>query len=408
MRPVAVTSLLVLIVVGCETARPGGVALNSPPPGQPMSTVWRSGSAAGNDAGLNVATGPTVERAAPPDANRPTTPAGLAGQASWRTGVDADTGVRQASGQLPQNPVPVYGSGNTPRRMPPLSEAPGLSEEAQAELIRLTSTTAKGSSPFDHKAVDARLNEMKAAETARSDVDNRPPSVLAPALRVVNTKRFNLGFELRDVGPSALTGMELWGTTDGRVWKMYENVQFQPQSCIVEVAEEGTHGFVLVPRGGTKPRAGDSPMVWVTVDLTRPVVQIQGVEMSLTSRPPALVIRWTARDRNLGPRPVTISYAESPEGPWTTLAASVPNTGRLEMPVPSKLPSCVLLRIDAVDLAGNVGSARTEQAVRITIPGSETVRAPVVTPPPAPPALPVQIGPVDPLPSVSAPRDGGL
>ena len=25
MRPVAVTSLLVLIVVGCETARPGGV-----------------------------------------------------------------------------------------------------------------------------------------------------------------------------------------------------------------------------------------------------------------------------------------------------------------------------------------------------------------------------------------------
>jgi len=132
------------------------------------------------------------------------------------------------------------------------------------------------------------------------------------------------------------------------------------------------------------PKMSDLPQVLVNVDTTKPVVQLSGVELSLTPRVPALVIRWNAQDRNFNKRPITISYAETPEGPWVPLAANIENTGRHELPLTMNIPHRMLLRIEAVDVAGNVGQAQTKEPICLELPWSTAQAAedrPTVLPP---------------------------
>src|SRR5262249_59995288 len=81
--------------------------------------------------------------------------------------------------------------------------------------------------------------------------------------------------------------VELWYTrSDGRNWQKYDE-RVNPQSpyvYVVEVNDEGLYGFTLVARnragfGEQPPKVGDSPQVWVEVDLTKPVVRLQGVDV---------------------------------------------------------------------------------------------------------------------------------
>jgi hypothetical protein len=88
-------------------------------------------------------------------------------------------------------------------------------------------------------------------------------------------------------------------------------------------------------------------------------VQLLGAELNVLSPTPTLVIRWTAKDRNLGPRPITLLYAERLEGPWSPLAANAENSGRHEWVLPAWVPRSVYVRVQATDLMGNVGMAQT-------------------------------------------------
>ncbi len=128
----------------------------------------------------------------------------------------------------------------------------------------------------------------------------------------------------------------------------------------------------------------------MTVDTTKPLVQLNGVELSLTAKTPALVVRWTAQDRNFNKRPITISYAETIEGPWVPLARNVENTGRLEVPLTPAIPHAMLLRVEAVDAAENMGLAQTQAALQLNLPwitasGAQEAGMPRLLP--APPAV---------------------
>ncbi|NBO93724.1 MAG: hypothetical protein EBV06_15650, partial [Planctomycetia bacterium] len=74
-------------------------------------------------------------------------------------------------------------------------------------------------------------------------------------------------------------------------------------------------------------------------------------------------IKWNASDKNLGRNPVTLSYAESEDGPWTVLAANMSATGSYMWKVPANIPPRVFLRAEASDLAGNVGRAQSSKAI---------------------------------------------
>ena len=72
----------------------------------------------------------------------------------------------------------------------------------------------------------------------------------APMVRLVNRKQLTLNFEVKDVGPSGLSGVELWYTTDTKNWKKYD-APAQSNAYIIEVDAEGMYGLTLVARSGT-------------------------------------------------------------------------------------------------------------------------------------------------------------
>jgi hypothetical protein len=195
----------------------------------------------------------------------------------------------------------------------------------------------------------------------------------APPKCLVNSKRFTLGYAIKDPSGVGIGDVEVWGTMDCRDWKHVPAVPQGTNGLLVEVANDGLYGFVMAARigdanGPRPPRPGEQPQVWIHVDTTRPTVELEGVDLSLTSRLKGLVVRWKAQDRNFGPRPINITFAETPEGPWATLATGIENTGRFECPIPRALPRRVLIRVEATDMMGNVGHAETPNPVRVEIP----------------------------------------
>jgi hypothetical protein len=285
----------------------------------------------------------------------------------------------------PQNQNNVVQTAYQPVQQAPTPANINLNDPATQELMNQTTTISKPSEVLRAaQSLEQAPTLPPAPSTNSGPVCEERVVGVTPALRVVNSARFTLGYELRDLGTSALSSLELWMTPDTRTWTRMPTAQFQPSSCTVTVPGEGTFGFTVVARDGQHPHPGESPQVWVTVDTSKPEVKSPEVDLNLTSKPRALVIRWEAHDRNFGPRPVTISYSEKAEGPWMALIANIPNSGHYECPLPAGLPASVFIRVEAIDMAGNVGMKATPEALKFG-PEKEVVVEKVMTPAPAPP-----------------------
>ena len=94
------------------------------------------------------------------------------------------------------------------------------------------------------------------------DVDQAASDPPVPSVRMVNSKRVTLNFELKDVGASGVSGVELWVTQagqDANAWKKGEIVAQTNHSFTVEVKEEGLYGFTLLARNGSGVGKEDAP-----------------------------------------------------------------------------------------------------------------------------------------------------
>lgn len=196
------------------------------------------------------------------------------------------------------------------------------------------------------------------------------PASSAPSVRMVNSKRIYLNFELKDVGESGVSGVELWYTQDTRSWKKYEGPVQTKAPYVVDVDGEGLYGFTMVARSGVGfsrevPQSGELPQVWVEVDLTKPAVEVAEVKLNSTPKVQHLVIRWSASDKNLTARPITLSFAEKAEGPWTPIVANLENTGKYEWAIPASVPNRIHVRVEAADLVGHMASAATPGSILI-------------------------------------------
>lgn len=181
-----------------------------------------------------------------------------------------------------------------------------------------------------------------------------------PSTRLVNSKRFPLPAELGSAGLAGMAGAALWYTKDGRAWMKYDGELPYLALSMIEVPDEGLYGFTCSKQS---PRPGDLPQVWISVDITRPVVQLVGIGAGTGAEAGTLTVLWTATDPNLTPRPITISYAEKSSGPWIQIATGLPNTGRYLWKMPPGTPASVLIRVEAADGAGNVGAVETPAPV---------------------------------------------
>jgi hypothetical protein len=191
-----------------------------------------------------------------------------------------------------------------------------------------------------------------------------------PTVRVVSSRRIKLNYQVEDVGPSGVSGVDLWFTQDSRTWTKPEAPAQQKGPYFIEVSEEGLYGFTLVAHngiGGGKepPHAGDLPQIWVLVDQTKPAVHITSAKVTVTGDGPRLQVAWKASDKNLGQRPITLYYAEKADGPWLPVAANLENKGTFAGKLPPGAPNRFLVRVAAIDLAGNIGTDQTAEPVLV-------------------------------------------
>jgi hypothetical protein len=258
----------------------------------------------------------------------------------------------------------------------PAAEPPGATADTEAGHSDPVTMADKNDAPFPPKPEMATFpKEPEAVLAPKAEKAHGPVTVehqtghgTPPAVRMVNSKRITINYEVKGVGPSGLSGVELWCTQDGKTWKKRDVAPHAQPPYVVEVEAEGLYGFTLLAKNGIglgkeAPQPGDLPQIWVEVDQTSPVVQLTSIHANCAHQHQDVVIRWKANDKNLGPRPVTLSYAASEEGPWQTMAANLPNTGRYVWPLPAEAPARFLVRVEATDLVGNVGSAQTPKPV---------------------------------------------
>jgi hypothetical protein len=298
--------------------------------------------------------------------------------------VKTDKAESSVSPSAMTSPLPLHDSatGGAPALSPvPASSKPlTINQVAPAPPSPVTSTVSESA-----KAATSGPIEVKHS-VALKEVDSPAPPRLpgsytalndikairasGPAVRMVNSKRITLNYELKGVGPSGVSAVELWYTMDAKTWKKSNTPPQTKPPYVIEVSEEGVYGFTLLAKSGIgigkePPKPGEQPQVWVEVDMTRPVVRLLGIEANLQNNAPNLVVRWSASDKNLGSRPITLSYAEHEQGPWVPMASNIENTGRFVWPLPSNAPARFLVRVEAIDLPGNVGSAQTPRTILV-------------------------------------------
>src|SRR5262249_23086727 len=202
-----------------------------------------------------------------------------------------------------------------------------------------------------------------------------PDPAAGSSVRIVNSNGISINYKLEEVGKSGIALIELWWTRDGHSWTKY-NERSNPEAgapYTLEVSDEGLYGFTLVARnkagfGESPPGVNDAPQIWVEVDLTKPVVRLLGVDVGRSGGDKGnLTITYSASDKNLERRPITISYAEKPDGHWTPIASNEENLGRYVWRIPEDVPYQFYVRVAAADRAGNIGTADTTAPVIVDL-----------------------------------------
>lgn len=189
--------------------------------------------------------------------------------------------------------------------------------------------------------------------------------------RMVNSRLFELEYDIDSVGPSGIGRVELWGTRDaGKTWRSFTLDNDNRSPLLVNVEDEGVYGFCVVVTngaglGGQSPKAGDLPDLWVGIDLTKPTARIVSGRQGVDGEAGQLIISWQADDRTLAARPVALSFSQSRTGPWLPIASGLENTGRYAWTIDGRTPAQFYLRLEVRDEAGNVGTHETTEPIAI-------------------------------------------
>jgi hypothetical protein len=215
-----------------------------------------------------------------------------------------------------------------------------------------------------------------------------PELAAGPPARVLNGKQVPIGFDPAEGG-----NLELWWQFYNGPWEKCPAKVPPKPPCLVTVSDEGQYGFTFVKVGSEPPAPGEAPQMFVEVDVTKPEVKLLDVSADPDPTARKLLVRWQASDKHLADRPITLSWAGEAGGKWRPIITELDNSGCYTWKLPAGLPARVLIRVEAADQAGNVGTAETAAPVvlgsgvrpaAVTIAASEPTPAPAPTPEPVP------------------------
>jgi hypothetical protein len=244
-----------------------------------------------------------------------------------------------------------------------------VQEKPDLDAGRSASTEPKGSvaiaiNPLIGKNYAAGDGERRTSEAAAGLPPGERP-------RMVNSRLFELEYDVDSVGPSGIGRIELWGTRDGgKGWRRFTLDNDKSSPLLVNVEEEGVYGFRVVVTngaglGGNPPMPGDLPDLWIGVDLTKPMARIVSAQQGIDAEAGQLIVSWQADDKMLAARPVSLSFSESRAGPWLPIASGLENTGRYAWSIDNRTPPQLYLRLEVCDEASNVGVHETSDPMAI-------------------------------------------
>ncbi len=305
-------------------------------------------------------------------------------------------GQMPAADAIPQTPF------QTETIPAPAGQPPAPTQLNRPTLPEISpSTSASGPVPSPWSPIDANRTRnpsrefstkpiprpVAPGELPQTAVENTPPQELRrqpivssnpldlerlsqnAIVRHSDSKQFSLDYEIEAIGGRGVEEIELYGSTDGgQTWKKWGSDPDKISPFDIETNGEGIFGFqivVVAANGLASPRPlnGESPDIVVVVDETLPSVGISGARYGDGDRAGSLVIAYRCDDDYLMSRPITLAFSDSPDGPWTTIAAGLRNTGDYVWPADPQLPRQIYLRIDATDQAGNVGGYVLEEPI---------------------------------------------
>ncbi|HQU41446.1 MAG TPA: hypothetical protein PK867_01485, partial [Pirellulales bacterium] len=215
-----------------------------------------------------------------------------------------------------------------------------------------------------------RLPDLSSTPAGAAATDG---AVVPPGVKpqMVNKPRFELLYDVDAIGSAGVAQVELWITTDGgRTWTSYGLDEDCHSPMLVQVEGEGVYGFRVVVETTTGlrsplPVAGDLPDVWVGVDLTKPDANLISAVQGEGDEADRLIISWQAADRSLAVRGISLFWSQTRQGPWSTIASGLENTGRYAWRLDQRLPGEVYLLLEVRDDAGNVGTDPLPDAVSL-------------------------------------------
>lgn len=190
--------------------------------------------------------------------------------------------------------------------------------------------------------------------------------------QLVNSRVFELDYQIDDVGPSGVSAVELFITEDGGgQWFRYGSDPDGRSPFQVDSMSEGTFGFAVRIRNGlgvsdTPPQPGQPPEVVITVDQTAPTVQMQtpGVSQDGTG---TIQFAWRVQEVNAAQVVVRLESSPGANGPWTPVFDWQPDQSGFELPIRAGMPPSLYFRLLARDAAGNVGMSQTIQPVIVDL-----------------------------------------
>jgi hypothetical protein len=190
----------------------------------------------------------------------------------------------------------------------------------------------------------------------------------------INSLTVDVDYDLQTVGPWGVAKVELWATPDGgRTWSSLGLDPDNRSPLRAALPGAGVHGLRIVVEGvngsrGTPPQPGDQPEMLLGVDFQPPLAEITGASIGQGELADHLIINWSASDEHLTTRPITLLVSEAAEGPWSTIATEIENTGEYRWRFTRQPPQKMLLRLEVRDLAGNVATYQTPSPLVLILP----------------------------------------
>lgn len=200
-----------------------------------------------------------------------------------------------------------------------------------------------------------------------------PPSRTSGRQRVVNTRKFQLGYKVDDVGPSGVGSVDLYITPDrGRQWYRYGEDPDRVSPFDVEVPRDGEYGFTVRVRSGAglaidPPVPGEAPSIEVIVDQTAPRIELQPIQQGRGADLNKLTIAWRIQEDRPTEKPVSLYYGPSRQGPWEPISGWIADTGSYAWTVGLGAPPQFHIRLVARDAAGNVAEVISAQPVVVDL-----------------------------------------